>query len=146
MKTCKCVLFVNELLCVCLLILVWIIWSESSVLCSVVQSCLFCRIRELSVEFIRCSSTRQINPKHSKSLNYRQFRDVLNSVGLGNVSTLSNRVSFLDCGRLWLLLLLIHLFFLFQCSKTFCRFLKCWTKVGRIVELLQIEREWSSVE
>ena len=49
------------------------------------------------MEFIRCSSTRQINPKHSKSLNYRQFRDVLNSVGLGNVSTLSNRVSFLDC-------------------------------------------------
>ena len=96
------------------------------------------RIDELSAEFIRCSSTNQINPKHSKSLNYRQFRDVLNSVGLGNVSTLSNRVSFLDCGRLVIVVVVVVVItvadsLVFQCSETFCRFLKCWTKVGHVV-------------
>ena len=98
------------------------------------------RIDELSAEFIRCSSTNQINPKHSKSLNYRQFRDVLNSVGLGNVSTLSNRVSFLDCGRLVIVVVVVVVVvvtvadsLVFQCSETFCRFLKCWTKVGHVV-------------
>jgi Ca2+-binding EF-hand superfamily protein len=49
-------------------------------------------INELKIEFLRCSSTNQINKKYSKSLNYRQFRDVLNSVGIGNVSSLSNSI------------------------------------------------------
>jgi len=48
-------------------------------------------LHELRVEFVRYSNSNTFKSSRNR-LNYRQFRDALNTIGLGSVSSLSNRV------------------------------------------------------